>query len=293
MTASGSTKRAIHSAVSQGFSSPPPGWYPDPVPPGSGQRWWDGTQWTPATSHGPSGAPGAASEHPPRPTIPLRAAWWALFGLAAGEIVGGILAGIAAAITGSTTSAAVTLLGEVGLWSGMLGACIAVGRRYGTGSLRRDFALGLRARDIGPGVAVAVSGTILSALASTVFSGSRFAGSNTQIISGQKGNGVGFVIVTLIVALGAPFFEELFFRGLIRTALTTRLGPARAIVAQGLLFGLAHYEPSNGWGNVSVIVTIAALGMILGYTAYRTGRLGAGMIGHGVFNLIAAIVIVA
>jgi membrane protease YdiL (CAAX protease family) len=293
MTVSRSTKRARHSAVSQGLSSPPPGWYPDPVPPSAGLRWWDGNQWTRATAPGSSGPAGEPPAEPPRPTIPLRAAWWALFGLAVGEIVGGILAGIAAAITGSTSSAVVTLVGEFGLWGGMLGSCIMVSRRYGTSSLRRDFTLGLRRRDLWPGLIVAVSGTVLSAVASTVFAGSRFAGSNTQIISGQKGDGAGFVIVTLIVALGAPFFEELFFRGLVRTALATRLGPGRAIVAQGVLFGLAHYEPSNGWGNVSVIATIAALGMILGYTALRTRRLGAGMVGHGLFNLIAAISIVA
>jgi membrane protease YdiL (CAAX protease family) len=295
MTASAATKRARHSAVSQGFPSPPPGWYPDPVLPAAGLRWWDGQRWTPTTSPDSEGSSAPdSSGGAPVPVIPLRAAWWALVGLGVGEVVGGILAGIAAAITGSsTTSAGVTLLGEIGLWGGMIGACVVVSRQYGTSSLRRDFTLGFRVRDIGPGVVVALAGTVLSAAASSAFAGSRFAGSNTQIISGEKGNGVGFVIVTLIVALGAPFFEELFFRGLIHTALATRLGPVRAIVAQGLLFGLAHYEPSNGYGNVSVIVTIAALGMILGYAAYRTGRLGAGMVGHGLFNLVAAIVIVA
>jgi membrane protease YdiL (CAAX protease family) len=40
-------------------------------------------------------------------------------------------------------------------------------------------------------------------------------------------------------------------------------------------------------------VTIAALGMVLGLVARRTGRLGPGIIGHGLFNLLAAIVIVA
>jgi membrane protease YdiL (CAAX protease family) len=65
------------------------------------------------------------------------------------------------------------------------------------------------------------------------------------------------------------------------------------VVAQGMLFGLAHYEPGNGLGNVSVILTIAALGIVLGYVALRTGRLGAGMIGHGLFNLVATIIVLA
>ncbi|HVN51016.1 MAG TPA: DUF4328 domain-containing protein [Acidimicrobiales bacterium] len=33
---------------------PGPGWYPDPANPAAGQRWWDGTQWTPhAAPYGP------------------------------------------------------------------------------------------------------------------------------------------------------------------------------------------------------------------------------------------------
>jgi membrane protease YdiL (CAAX protease family) len=189
------------------------------------------------------------------------------------------------------SSAVVTLVGEFGLWGGMISACLLVSHRYGTGSLPRDYTLAFRPGDVWTGVCIAVGGTVLSAVAGGIFAGSRFAGSNTQLITGQKDNGVGFAIVTIIVALGAPFFEELFFRGLIRTALAARLGPCRAVVAQGLLFGLAHYEPSNGWGNVAVIVTIAGLGMILGYAAMRTRRLGAGMIGHSLFNLITTVIL--
>lgn len=246
-----------------------------------------GPGW-PATRPGVPEAPGPAG----KPAIPLRAVWYAVFGLVVGELLGGILGGIAYAFTGDAKSAVVTLLGEIGLWMGMLGSVVFVSRRFGTGSLARDFSLRIRTRDLGFGILVAVVGTLLSAIASTAFSGTRFAGTNTQILTGQRHNSAGIAVVTVIVALGAPFFEELFFRGLLRTALAARFGPMGAVVAQGLLFGLAHYVPSNGLGNVSVIVTIAALGIILGYAAQRTGRLGAGMIGHGLFNLVAAIAVV-
>jgi membrane protease YdiL (CAAX protease family) len=307
---------AVACPVSQRSSLPPPGWYSDPGTPTGGLRWWDGVGWTaavhPSAVHpsavrpqavhppalrpsppGPALAGWAGADDPPRRVIPARAAWWALLGLVAGELVGAVLAGIVGVITGNTSSAGVTLVGELGLWGGMISACLLVSHRYGTGSLRRDYTLGFRPGDIWTGVCIAVGGTVLSAVASGIFAGSRFAGSNTQLITGQKDNGVGFAIVTLIVALGAPFFEELFFRGLIRTALAARLGPGRAVVAQGLLFGLAHYEPSNGWGNVAVIVVIAGLGMILGYAAMQTRRLGAGMVGHSLFNLITTIVLLA
>lgn len=291
---------------------PRPGWYLDPARPGSGYRWWDGNTWTddvapfgwPVLSDGQAPAPDVGATPPQpgggpappapagKPAIPLRAVWYAVLGLVVGEVVGGALGGIAYAFTGHANSAAVTVLGEVGLWIGMLGSAIYVSRRFGTSSLSRDFTLGIRWADVAPGILVAVVGTALSVIASTAFAGTRFAGTNTQILTGQRHNSAGIAAVTVIVAVGAPFFEELFFRGLIRTALVGRFGPTGAIIGQGLLFGLAHYQPANGLGNVSIIVTIVALGIVLGYTARRTGRLGAGMIGHGLFNLVAAILVV-
>ena len=272
---------APYQALGPGPIDPPPAG-PGPIGPG------------PAGPGRPAWQQGASAPQTPidKPVIPLRAVWYAVVGLLVGELVGGLLGGIAYAFTGKTNSAAVTVLGEIGLWIGMLGSAVYVSRRFGTRSLARDFSLRIRLADIGPGVLVAVGGTALSAIASAAFHGTRFAGTNTQIITGQRHNSAGIAVITVIIAVGAPFFEELFFRGLIRTALISRLGPTGAIIGQGLLFGLAHYVPSNGLGNVSVIVTIAALGMLLGYVAQRTGRLGAGMIGHGLFNLVAAILVI-
>lgn len=277
-------------------SPPPPGWYDDPEPGASGLRWWDGARWTThcrrRVPEGPSRkTPVAEAEG--QTSIPARAFWWAIGGLLAGEVVGALLAGIAASVTGSSTGAAVTLVGEMGLWGGMLASCVLVTRTYGTGSLRRDLGLRIRPTDVWTGFGVAVAGTVLSFVYGSIFAHTRFAGTNTGIITGQRHNGVGFVVVTLVVAVGAPFFEELFFRGLIRTALQSRFGPVPAVVIQGLVFGLVHFQAGTGFGNVSVIVTVASLGIILGFTALRTGRLGAGMIGHGGFNLITTLIVLA
>ena len=59
-----------------------------------------------------------------------------------------------------------------------------------------------------------------------------------------------------------------------------------------MLFGLAHYQLGLGWQNLSVIVAIAGLGVVLGFLAQRTGRLAAGMIAHGTFNLLVTLTIV-
>jgi membrane protease YdiL (CAAX protease family) len=111
------------------------------------------------------------------------------------------------------------------------------------------------------------------------------------LLTGERGDTVGFAVVTLIAEVGAPVVEELFFRGLIRTALTRRLGPHGAIWAQAVLFAFAHFGEATGWANVSVLVALGLLGVVLGYTAWLTNRLGAGMVAHGLFNLTAALVI--
>ena len=47
--------------------------------------------------------------------------------------------------------------------------------------------------------------------------------------------------------------------------------------AQAVLFGFAHYQFGLGLGNVSVVTATAGIGVVLGYTAHLTRRLGAGI----------------
>jgi membrane protease YdiL (CAAX protease family) len=232
--------------------------------------------------------PTAASQD--RPPLPARAAWWGAVGGLVGLVLGGIGAAIGQGITGSSTSALSDLLGEAGLWTGMLATVILVSRRYGTGSLRRDYGLAIKPIDGLWGICAWLAALLASALVLEIFSGTKFAGSNDQILTQQKGHEAGVVVVSLIVALGAPFFEELFFRGFLRTALQARFGGHGAVWIQAVFFGLAHTgEAGTTLGNVSVVLAMFLVGVVLGYTAKLTGRLGAGMIAHGLFNLVAVV----
>ena len=203
-------------------------------------------------------------------------------------VLAGVGSAIGEALTGSTNSATTDLLGEAGLWVGMLATALFVSRRYGQGSLRRDYGLTAKGRDLLWGVLAAAVALTVAEIVVLVFAHTRFAGSNDQVLTQQQGHEVGLVVVSLIVALGAPFFEELFFRGLLRTTLKSRLGAHGAIVAQAALFGCAHLgEATTGAGNVSVVLAMFGVGLVLGYTARLTGRLGAGMVAHCLFNLVA------
>lgn len=225
--------------------------------------------------------------------IPSRAAWWVFPGLLAGFVLSGIGAAVGQGVTHSSTSGLTDMLGEAGLWAAFLGTAVLVSRKYGTGSLRRDYGLAVRPIDLIFGVAAAAAALVLSAVVVAVFEGTRFSGSNDQILTQQKGHETGLVLVSLLVAVGAPFFEELFFRGYLRNALQERFGPHVSVLLQAGLFALLHFgEASKLTGNVSVVLAMFGVGVVLGYTARLTGRLGAGMTAHCLFNLLAVVSVV-
>lgn len=216
--------------------------------------------------------------------------WWGLLGLVVGEVAGALLAGAVSLVVGDGGEAVVTLAGELGLWTGMVGGCVLAVRRYGSGSLRRDLGIGARWVDLGWGPLVTVTGFVVTAVLGELFVGSRLAGSNTGLITGGSQGVVGKVVIAAVVSIGAPVVEEIFFRGLLRTALSARLGPVGGSLAQAGFFGLAHVNPANGLGNVEVVVVITAFGMALGMAAHLTRRLAAGMIGHSLYNLLVTVV---
>jgi uncharacterized protein len=222
--------------------------------------------------------------------IPSRAALVAVPGALLGIVLAGVGAAIGQGLTGSSTSGVSDLLGEAGLWLGMLATVVFVSYRFGTASLPRDYGLAIKAKDPLWGLFAAVTAFVMAALVLEIFSGTKFSGSNDQILTQQKGHEAGIVLVTLIVALGAPFFEELFFRGYLRTALQARFGRHGAVWLQAVFFGLAHAgEAGTALGNVSVVLAMFSVGVVLGYTAMLTGRLGAGMVAHCLFNLVAVV----
>lgn len=90
-----------------------------------------------------------------------------------------------------------------------------------------------------------------------------------------------YVVNGLAVAVLAPIFEELTFRGL-GFSLLRRYGEWTAILLVGLLFGLAH-------GLVQALPLLVAFGIGLAFIRSRTGSVFPGMIVHGFFNATALV----
>jgi membrane protease YdiL (CAAX protease family) len=91
----------------------------------------------------------------------------------------------------------------------------------------------------------------------------------------------------------APFFEELFFRGLIQQSLGGTFPPWVAVGGQGLLFGLAHLGGAEGAGNVGLVLSLSAVGIVFGVCTHRFGRMGPNMAAHLCFNLPSVIVLLS
>jgi uncharacterized protein len=240
-----------------------------------------------------------------------RQAWiWLVFAIAGflvgqiGAVVFGLIAGAAAGKTASQmqaiASAAVppewyvvaTLLG---LWIGFIGAPWLASRTQGTRNFVRDLGLRFRLIDL-VGIAIGIGGQIVVALMYAPFQHDiHDFNAPSQRLTGAS-HGAGFVIIAIATVVFAPAMEELFFRGLLLKALVrifTPLGAAGgaraagvvlAVIADGLLFGLAHGE----WVQLA---GLAFFGMVLAAVSYRTGRLGMNMVAHATFNLVAIIAI--
>jgi membrane protease YdiL (CAAX protease family) len=90
-----------------------------------------------------------------------------------------------------------------------------------------------------------------------------------------------YVANAVVICTWVPFVEELTFRGLGFTLLS-RFGRVPAIVAVGILFGLAH-------GLLLSLPVIVAFGCVLAWIRSRTDSVFPGMLLHGLFNLVALV----
>ncbi|MET0921376.1 MAG: CPBP family glutamic-type intramembrane protease [Acidimicrobiia bacterium] len=295
--APGMTAASTRTGVLAGGSggSPPPAWHPNPEDPAT-WRWWDGARWTSFTVPAP---PVTRSWFPARSearaTTIARGSLIALVGFVVAELLSiGLV--FAAIELGAEERSVVTLIaGGFGLWAGLLGACVVAVRRHGTGSLRDLGLSGVRRSDVGTGVVASIVARIAGAavaVAIVALFPDESYGSSTSIVDRGRPSTLALIVVALFVCVGAPFFEELFFRGLVQGALTGRVGAPIAVVLQAGLFAAAHFQVGMSLGTAIVTFTVIGIaGLTLGMVRWHTDRLGAGMITHAAYNLVAVVIL--
>ena len=274
------------------MESSPVGWYEDPY----GRfalRWWDGTAWSPY-------ARGEEVQWDPVDTTPvtprrpgLPAMGIAMSGFALGVVLSFTVLEVLRA-NGTPGGVSVELvLSEVALWIPLVAACWYVSRRRGEGSWVRDFGLRWRPVDIGLGLAgsIAARSAASVVLLPVVILQPHFRIPDVSVDNAFTGGATQWIVLALVICVGAPFVEELFFRGLIQTRLVGRYGPVIGIGVTSVLFGAAHLI---GWvGPISLVnaLAIVGAGATLGTIRHITGRLGTSMMTHSFFNAQALLIL--
>ena len=280
--------------------SAPPGWYADPwgVAPA---RWWDGGAWTPHTAGRPGTAypppriayarPGTAYAPPARPRArdDLRGGGIALAGFFGGQVLGLALALLGIAAGARARTVPVLVLGQIGLWTGLLAAVFVVVRRRPGGSFADLGFFRPDGDEIGIGIAVGFGGLFVAGFVAAILRHFFPGVGGTPLVPAHVSYAYA-TTVAVLACVGAPVIEELFFRGVVQSVLTRTLGTAAAIVAQAVLFALAHFQLGMSINDAIVKCgTVMVLGLVLGWMRAHTGRLGTGMFAHATNNTIVTL----
>lgn len=173
-------------------------------------------------------------------------------------------------------------------WIGLIGASVVVSRLYGTGSVRDDYGVGFRLVDLwGLPIGVVVQLVFIPVL----YDGLSALGVDTsdldrpaKQLTSQAQDRLGVVLIVVLVVVGAPIVEELFFRGLVLRAMEARYSDWLAMAGSAVLFGLIHFQPLQFAG-------LTLFGFVLAYCAHRTRRLGMGMLAHAAFNATTVVLL--
>lgn len=176
---------------------------------------------------------------------------------------------------------------QMGLWLGLLGTPWILARATGTG-MRREFGLQARWSDLPIGGGLGMLGQFL--IIPLVYLPMQWLTDVTQEefaepardMADRASDPVGVVLLVLIVGIGAPIVEEIFYRGLLQGSLVRLVGAGWGIAIASLAFGLVHFQ-------LLQLPALALAGALFGILAHRYGRLGPAIAAHMVFNMTAVI----
>jgi membrane protease YdiL (CAAX protease family) len=187
-------------------------------------------------------------------------------------------------------------------------------RRLGAGSMAVDFGLVVRRVDFAAGVGVAVGFELVVLVVGIVLHGLGAATPTPNVVAASDPvwNLLRLGLVSVFIG---PVIEELFFRGLLMRAIRNLVlrGPAAArtssgepseerrrtaltvsIVVSAVVFMVLHlYEAVDAISIVSLAANTFIVGVLLGWLATRTGRLGPGIVAHASLNAISVITLLA
>lgn len=251
----------------------------------------------PDIAPGPTVAGGAAGAPAPSLPEPRWGIGEAALGWLAAQLGAAIMLSLVLGITGEKLddlSLGLVVIAQIGLWAGFLGAPWLASRFKGNGMVA-DFGLRERRRDIVPDV---LNGTFWGLFSQFVLIPLLYIPifllttldvddltETSRDLTDRATDGFSVVMLVLIVVIGAPLFEELFWRGLTLRAIEKRFGTWPGVVASGVLFGASHLNAPLQMPGLMVF------GVVLGVLTVRSGRLAPAVAAHMAFNLATVVVL--
>lgn len=171
------------------------------------------------------------------------------------------------------------------LWIGYVGATLLASRHKGNGPVL-DYGWRFRASDsyqgllLGAGLQIVAVPAIYFTL--FLFIGERDVSAAARELTDLATTPLDVVLLVLIIAIGAPLVEELFFRGLLMRSLQRRFGPWPAMIGSSLIFAGVHLQ-------LLQFPALFMFGMVAAWLTMRSGRLGPAIWAHIGFNSITVI----
>ena len=207
-----------------------------------------------------------------------------------GNLVGSLVLGATGHGGGGVQPLWVSVVGAVCLWVPMLIGLWYLSDRVGSGSVVADYGLRFEPIDlIGIPIGVLSQLVLLRLLYwpleqwwPNTFGRERVEQSARDL--SDAAHGVWFLVLVLIVVVGAPIVEELMYRGLLQGAFTRRLNDAVAVVLVAAWFAIIHFRVIEYPG-------LFLFGLVLGICALRTRRLGMNVLAHMAFNATGLILV--
>jgi membrane protease YdiL (CAAX protease family) len=208
-------------------------------------------------------------------------------GAAFGQVAGHLASGQPPAYLGSMPLWLQAIV-QIPLWACLLGVPIAATITKGNGPVG-DIGLRFRPIDLPVGVSIGVAAQLV--LVPLMYwpimrlIGNQDVSAAARQLTDRATDPLGIVMLFLIVGIGAPIAEEVFFRGLTQHAVVRRSGRWLALFGTAAFFAFTHFE-------LLQFPALFVFGLVLGAMVFATGRLGTSIGAHLGFNLVAAATLV-
>lgn len=183
----------------------------------------------------------------------------------------------------SDTSLGVIAAALIAAWSAYLAGMWVASQRGGSGDPIVDYGIAFAPIDaVGIGIGVLSQLVLielvylpLEAIWPDTFTDDRLQENAKDLV--DRAGGASALVLVLLIVVGAPVVEELFYRGLLQRSLAARFNDSVVLVGVAALFALVHFRPVEYPG-------LFAFGLVVGACALLTGRLGMAIVTHMAFN---------